>query len=280
MHFSKTEGLAVVRSERFRVPTRREREIGLWVDRVGAGEEIRSDTPKKLRRLGLYAAVCIIDGAGSFISTTTGKLDVGKGDAILLFPEIPSCYHPYSRWDSRWVVWGGPEADKLAELGMFNPSAPIVHGGADAVAAAFSETRPLLDRDDIEAALQMKIIVLDMLLSLRRLQIPSNAEPGRMTAEKAIKVIKENLGEDITVAGLAGKFGMSEQNFRRLFKAATGTSPKEFILTAKMARAKELLASRVSVKEVAAQLGFREEFYFRRIFRKTTGHTPGSYYLK
>ncbi len=194
MHFSKIEGFSVVGSERFRTPTRRERELGLWVDRVGAGTEVRSAAPQKLRQLGLFAAVCIMDGSGSFFSPPTGEIEVVRGDALMLHPEVPASYHPHTRWESRWVVWGGPEAAKIAGLGISHPEAPLVCGGADSVAAAWAEIRP-----------------------------------------------------------------------------------KEFILTAKMARAKELLASRIPVKDVASQLGFREEFYFRRIFRRTTGHTPGSY---
>ncbi|MBN1864859.1 MAG: helix-turn-helix transcriptional regulator [Victivallales bacterium] len=266
-----------MRSERFRTPTRRERELGLWVDRVGSGVDFRTATLPRLRQLGLYAAIGVVEASGAFFSPPTGELEVERGDAFMLYPEVPSNYSPHTKWESRWVVWGGPEADNLAGLGMFHPSSPLIRGGADTVAAAWAAIKPLIASDNVEAALQIKVIILDMLLALHRLQRAKDENPGRVMAEEAVCMVKENLGRALTVGELAEHFGMCEQNFRRLFKAATGSSPKEFILTAKMAKAKELLASRIPVKEVASLLGFREEFYFRRIFRRTTGHTPGSY---
>lgn len=53
-----------------------------------------------------------------------------------------------------------------------------------------------------------------------------------------------------------------------------GGSPKEFIISRKISKAKEYISAQVPVKEVAYLLGFNNEFYFRRVFKKIVGITP------
>ena len=103
-------------SEKFRTPLSAEKEIGLWIDRIGISCDSRK--AEKLRILGLYAAVCIESGRGFYYSEASGEIAVNEGDTILVFPDVPHMYYAETKWESRFVVWGGPEADKLENLGF------------------------------------------------------------------------------------------------------------------------------------------------------------------
>jgi AraC family transcriptional activator of pobA len=61
-------------------------------------------------------------------------------------------------------------------------------------------------------------------------------------------------------------------------KADTGVSIKNCIDKKLLDNAREhLLLSGLSIKEIAAVTGFRDQYYFSRFFRKHTGMSPTDY---
>ncbi len=78
-----------------------------------------------------------------------------------------------------------------------------------------------------------------------------------------------------TVEELAGIRGVRREVFSRNFSDATGVSPKQFLTRALLNRACSLLlrGNRLA-REVAFELGFVNEFYFSRFFKKHTGIPP------
>jgi transcriptional regulator GlxA family with amidase domain len=95
---------------------------------------------------------------------------------------------------------------------------------------------------------------------------------------KAVAYMLANLKEPVRIADLSKLTGSSTSNFYHLFKVATGCSPNDFFIRARMERACELLQSTdLSVKEVAALLGYYDQFYFSRVF-KSVHHVPPSHY--
>jgi AraC family transcriptional regulator of arabinose operon len=91
----------------------------------------------------------------------------------------------------------------------------------------------------------------------------------------AMGMIHEGLGCGLTVRDLARQAQMSESGFSHTFKDVAGIPPRRYLIQERIARARELLATtRLSVKEIAAQLGYDDPHYFSRCFRKLTGRTP------
>jgi transcriptional regulator GlxA family with amidase domain len=62
---------------------------------------------------------------------------------------------------------------------------------------------------------------------------------------------------------------------RRQFQQALGVPPYEWILTTRMRRAQQLLATTtLRVKEIAGRVGFEDAFQFSRIFKQRIGRSP------
>ena len=71
---------------------------------------------------------------------------------------------------------------------------------------------------------------------------------------------------------------ISENYYRRLFRAEFGASPVEYINNKRIAAAKEMLASGYySVSEIAYECGFAETRYFNAVFKNSTGMSPTQY---
>ncbi|MED1600878.1 helix-turn-helix transcriptional regulator [Alkalihalophilus marmarensis] len=102
--------------------------------------------------------------------------------------------------------------------------------------------------------------------------------PGKMEIiiEEITNHIVDPHMEPLTVSELAKKANMTPASFSRAFKRHTGSSPKEFINSCRIKKAKELMREKkdITLKEVADLAGFQDEFYFSKLFKKKEGVAP------
>ncbi len=96
--------------------------------------------------------------------------------------------------------------------------------------------------------------------------------------QPAIDIIRNSIHDELRIADLALTCGMSESTFRREFHRYAGVSPKQYILDRKLNKAKQMLRSGYyPIKEICMILGFFDDAYFSKIFKKSTGMTPMQY---
>lgn len=95
---------------------------------------------------------------------------------------------------------------------------------------------------------------------------------------EAINYIQTHLGGNMSVEELAARANLSTDHFSRSFFQHTGQRPLQFIQQKRIERAQFLiLTSGYTFAEIAEQTGFESLSYFARVFKCTTGQTPGSY---
>lgn len=93
-----------------------------------------------------------------------------------------------------------------------------------------------------------------------------------------VATIYANLGMDTGVKELADAAAVSMSTLQRLFREHMNTTPREFILQAKMTAACErLLNTNLLVKEIASGLGYEDHANFTRAFTKVMGMSPSTY---
>lgn len=87
--------------------------------------------------------------------------------------------------------------------------------------------------------------------------------------------IEQNYDKEICIGELAKQMGYSTPHLINKFKSYYGITPKAFMSQVKILKAKELLlATDKFSREIAYSLGFTDELYFIRFFKKHTGLTP------
>ncbi|MGW0481458.1 GlxA family transcriptional regulator [Nonomuraea sp. NPDC003214] len=88
----------------------------------------------------------------------------------------------------------------------------------------------------------------------------------------------ERLDQALTVADLAAHARTSPRTFARHFADYTGTTPAQWLLHARIARAQQLLESTtLPIDQVAARCGFGVTALLRRHFARLIGTSPGRY---
>ena len=95
---------------------------------------------------------------------------------------------------------------------------------------------------------------------------------------KLVDFVHDNVNQTLSVEQLARQAGMSISTLERRFRSHLGTSPKRFILHAKIATACErLLHTPISVGKIAASLGYHEHASFTRAFTSVMHMSPTGY---
>lgn len=101
-----------------------------------------------------------------------------------------------------------------------------------------------------------------------------------MFLKEAMQIVEDNLSNaDFTVQNFASEMNMSRSVLYRKLKALTGKSILEFIKTIKLKRAAQLIISqeKMSISEIAFELGFNDLKHFRKSFQKQFNTLPSQY---
>ncbi|WP_145409892.1 helix-turn-helix transcriptional regulator [Paenibacillus xylanexedens] len=95
---------------------------------------------------------------------------------------------------------------------------------------------------------------------------------------QTVQYLDMNYMKPIRLDELADVAGYSTSHLSLLFKERTGLSLVEFLIRKRISSAKELLVSTgMTIKDVAEQVGYKDVYYFSRLFRKHAGDSPMQY---
>ncbi len=95
--------------------------------------------------------------------------------------------------------------------------------------------------------------------------------------EQALQYIEEHYGENIMLDDIASYLEVSSFYLSKLFKKATGRNFTDLLAEKRVEKAKTLLRSQMSVKEITFAVGFNSQNYFTKVFKKYCGITPTEY---
>ena len=95
---------------------------------------------------------------------------------------------------------------------------------------------------------------------------------------RVLDYIHDNLGEDLSLAAMADLAAMSATHFSKAFKSATGTSPLQYVIAARLDLASVLLkTSELTVAEIAYRVGYQDLSRFGQHFKRKFGATPAAF---
>jgi len=159
--------------------------------------------------------------------------------------------------------------------------------GADpAHAAAIDLLASQISRDDPgQQTLLDRLLDLNLVFALRSWWARAgDAAPGwyRALAEPGLRRVLDQIhsapASDWTVPVMADLAGMSRASFAARFRQVTGQSPGSYLTGVRMQRAEDALArTDATLAEIAAEVGYRNEYAFATAFRRRHGISPGKW---
>ena len=152
------------------------------------------------------------------------------------------------------------------------------------VASSLAVSQLLLDAKramavDTEAALRCIEHAVSLLGVPATLpQAPVRGGLARWQIDRVKRHIDENLDEPLQVADLAVIAKLSAGYFSNAFKVSFGQPPHAYVISRRLARAKELMASsELSLCAIAFDCGFSDQAHLCRQFRRAHGATPNAW---
>lgn len=95
---------------------------------------------------------------------------------------------------------------------------------------------------------------------------------------RAENYLEQHFRESHAIAGAIDGCGIPERSLNRRFRTATGTTLIGYVQNLRVEEAKRLLESGdTSAEEIAALVGYENQTFFRKLFKRCTGLTPGAY---
>ena len=95
---------------------------------------------------------------------------------------------------------------------------------------------------------------------------------------RAVEYMRANYAQKLTLTQVADYTGYSPAYFSRVFREELGCTFREYLNEVRVEKSKALLLSDVkSIAEISALVGFEDQSYFGKVFRKLTGVTPDRY---
>jgi AraC-like DNA-binding protein len=97
--------------------------------------------------------------------------------------------------------------------------------------------------------------------------------------KKAFEIVENNIADSLFgVEKMAEEIGMSRTSLHRKLKSITGFPPSDFIRNVRLKRAAALLRSQAdSVTQIGFSVGFEDQSYFSKSFKKQFGVSPSEY---
>jgi AraC-like DNA-binding protein len=229
--------------------------------------------------------LCLIEQGKGVVEFLQRKYTVKNGSFILM---PPGCWHRYrplksTGWTTLWIGFDGELAARQVRGAGFSSEGEVLDVShlrrfhkllSETVTAAIEHG---LDNPYTTAA---RISLLLALLSEEQNSATDETTRSKLV-HRAQTYIAEHAAETVEYEQLAGQLGIPYRTFRYIFTRETGSSPHQYQLNIRLARAKNLLRSTdMPIVRIAETLGFNSTWYFAHFFRKRCRESPASYRKK
>ncbi|GIW74954.1 MAG: hypothetical protein KatS3mg104_0017 [Phycisphaerae bacterium] len=235
------------------------------------------------RTLPDYVLIYVLRGSGVYIDDGGRSHPVRAGDAI----QLPSnqrhgvVQNPDGQWFEAFVLFDQHYEQALVRLKMLDLSQTILHPGIDL------PTMDLIDQmiqnlsvcsDDQLPVYFARATEVVCNLYIRHRRRPS-LSPNADLIDQACRWIGQSPHKRPELQELLNHHGISYERFRKVFRQMTGHSPHGYWIRRRIDHAKIMLTQqRLSVKQVAYQLGYPDPFSFSRQFKKVAGISPSQFH--
>ena len=204
----------------------------------------------------------------------SGTISVGQ--ALLLDCNLPHSYQAQGRCSFTFIHFDGAQSKAICDEITRSCGNAIRLTDSTRMHELVGEVlRYMKDDRRVNEAQTSAMLYSILMVLLEASGVSGAGNTGNSIVDQAVEYIQSHLAENLTVEGLAAYAGYSPSYFSHMFSRETGISPYRFVVKSRMDSAMQLLqTTRLSIQEIAFQVGFNSVANFCYAVRKEKGHSP------
>ncbi|MFV0269531.1 MAG: AraC family transcriptional regulator [Draconibacterium sp.] len=255
----------------------------LYFSDIGFYPNAKNHFRQRKNGIGEHILIYCVDGFGT-IDVDNQAFSITPNSFFVIPAELPHSYWSFAQapWSIYWVHFGGKRSSAFEDyFGKINALPHSSDSRTDDRIRLFNEILTVMESGFINENMEYSNLCLNGLLASFFYVNTYRAAKGVQSSDpvdRAIFFMADKLEETLTIHEIARHVNLSESHLSKLFRNKTGASPLDYFIKLKMQEAIRLLTNQsLNVKEVAFLLGYKDPFYFSRLFTQHIGENPRSF---
>ena len=224
----------------------------------------------------------VVSGKGRYICN--GKTyNLKSGDMFLIKPSQVVHYiaDENDPWEYYWVGFNGTYAQKVVSNLPFKDNMPVYspkdyEACKEYLYQIYANSGNTMSHST--AMIGYMYLFLAKLIEESSLLSPAPSVTQSSYVIEAIKYIQFNYSNDISVDDIASAVGISRSHLYRVFVSNLDQSPIDYLTEYRINEACNLIKNtNLSISQIAVSVGFFDQFYFSRVFKKIKNVPPSKY---
>lgn len=222
-----------------------------------------------------YYLIYIVEG-DLLLDMTDIKRTISKGSALIIPPKH---MYKYSGNASTYYLFahftGSYAGDFLKECGFDNLPCVIENDFSTEIQSKFDLMINTFLRNEQLSIQKCACLLQDVLLDIC---INASNKANDSPIKVSLNYIHDFFTSKISIPYLASLEKLSNSRYVTIFKKYMGKSPNEYIIELRLNLAKSLLANtNMPIKQISEHIGYSDQYFFSRIFKKYFNISPQKY---
>ena len=223
-----------------------------------------------------------------FVHEGTGHLKAAEKEYTITKGQLFACYpneivyywaDTGDPWRYSWVAFDGLNSGFYFERAGFSKSSLVIDcPNRDIIESAFHEILAVKKYDANKDLNYRGYLYLILASIVDKSSAITSQNSTKDYVKEAVTFIKKNYSQPISVADISADLSLDRKYFSKIFKQALQVSPHEYLINYRLARACELMETTdLTIAEIAATVGYDNQFSFSRVFKKYKNISPSEY---
>lgn len=215
---------------------------------------------------------CLLNGRMA-LQHPNGRHILQDGSVCLIPPKTSHREESHENPESIWIAFTGNALDKA-------PFKDITFTHSEALAEEAIKIWLMAQKGHSRIGIELDGMLLSFIGHYIRCKNDREDRGESDIISRAIIMINERFGEQISMPDIAQELNISLGYFHRAFRKRTGQTPHDYLNQMRIGRASNLLLqSSLPLSRISEMCGYKDPLYFSRAFKKTKAMSPSEFRL-